>query len=185
MSASDRSGAGVKSRTRDLQVSVRRARDADVEALNAIMAENWKVDLDHRRELSHSDSIVLVAEALVGTRRVVGACLMRLSRWNGTGQLVELAVRKKDRRRRVGSALVSGLSHLAEEDGLRAIVAETQPGNQAAVGFYLSNGFRLCGYNDRYYTNSPRSPDEVALFFSLDLSPRRSPRPPTEARSDS
>ncbi len=37
------------------------------------------------------------------------------------------------------------------------------------MGFYLSNGFRLCGFNSRYCTNKPLPSKDIAIFFPLDL----------------
>lgn len=60
------------------------------------------------------------------------------------------------------------LRKLAKECSLRVIV-ETQPDNKTGMDFYLANGFRLCGYNDRYHVNNPKSSREIALFFSFDI----------------
>ena len=57
----------------------------------------------------------------------------------------------------------------AREKELRAIIVETQLENKNAMDFYLKKGFRMCGYNDRYYTNIPKSSHDIAIFFSLDL----------------
>ncbi len=64
---------------------------------------------------------------------------------------------------------MEALSRHAVEKELRSIIVETQPSNRNAMDFYLSNGFRLCGFNDRYYTNKPVSSKDIAIFFSLDL----------------
>jgi len=65
--------------------------------------------------------------------------------------------------------LISEFSKVAKENQLRAIIVESQPDNKDGMDFYLSNGFRLCGFNDRYYTNRSKSSREIAIFFSLDL----------------
>jgi hypothetical protein len=41
--------------------------------------------------------------------------------------------------------------------------------SKAAMDFYPGIGLRMCGYNDRYYTNKPKNSHRMAIFFSLDL----------------
>ena len=154
-------------------VRVRPAKAEDIHPLEAVISRWWKVDVDHRKHIAHSDSILLVAERSkegpTGKKSIVGTGLMLVTDWNKTGYMAELAVADDFKRKGVARALMSEFSNLARKRRLRAIIAETQPDNSEAIGFYLSNGFRFCGFNDRYYTNSPKTPHEVAIFFSLDL----------------
>jgi ribosomal protein S18 acetylase RimI-like enzyme len=152
-----------------LPVTVRRAGRDDAGFVDGIINEYWKVSVDHVKELSNSDAVLLVAEEPAGSRAIVGAATMWVTAWNRAGYLVELAVRKDWQRKGVGKAMVGELARLSKERGLRAIIAETQPENRNAIDFYMANGFRMCGYNDRYYTNRPSSSKEIALFFSLDV----------------
>jgi ribosomal protein S18 acetylase RimI-like enzyme len=156
-----------------LQIKIRRAEKRDIKPLEAVINEHWKVNIDHRKEIADKNAILLVVETADGsshtTRKVVGTGLMWVTKWNKTGYLVELAVSKDSMRKGVGKALVSEFARLARRHRLRAIIVETQPDNKDGMDFYLANGFRLCGYNDRYYTNRPRSSHEIAVFFSLDL----------------
>ena len=152
-----------------MEVRVRRAAVEDVGPLEGVINQHWKVNIDHHREIRNKDAILLVAERPGRRTRVVGTGLMWITAWNKTGYLVELAVDKGAQRKGVGKALVSEFSKLAKEHGLRAIIVETQPDNKEGMDFYLTNGFRLCGLNDRYYTNRPRSSHDIAVFFSLDL----------------
>jgi ribosomal protein S18 acetylase RimI-like enzyme len=85
------------------------------------------------------------------------------------GYLVEFAVDKGHRRKGIGKSILNKLARVAEEKDLRAIIVETQPDNKDGMDFYLANGFRMCGNNDRYYTNKPKNAKEITLFFSLDL----------------
>lgn len=94
---------------------------------------------------------------------------MWVTKWNKTGYLVELAVDRDHRRKGIGTRLMQTLARRARKAGLRAIIVETQPSVKEGMDFYLHKGFRLCGYNDRYYTNNPTTSREIALFFSLNL----------------
>jgi ribosomal protein S18 acetylase RimI-like enzyme len=156
-----------------LQVRIRKAEASDLDPLEAVINQHWKVNIDHRKELANKDALLLVAEAVGDSSEarntIVGTALIWVTAWNKTGYLVELAVSRDYQRRGVGRALVNELTKLAKENGLRAIIVETQPDNKSGMDFYLALGFRLCGYNDRYYTNNPKSSHEIALFFSLDF----------------
>jgi N-acetylglutamate synthase-like GNAT family acetyltransferase len=156
-----------------LKVRVRKAEASDVEPLEAVINQHWKVNIDHRKELANKDALLLVAEAIgdpsEARNTIVGTALMWVTTWNKTGYLVELAVSAHYQRRGIGKALVNELTKLSKENGLRAIIVEAQADNKNGMDFYLAIGFRLCGYNDRYYTNNPKSSHEIALFFSLDL----------------
>ena len=157
--------------TPQIDVKVRAAERGDLQSIDAIINQYWKVSVDHERELANPETLMLVAEAPRDGERaaVVGTATMFLTRWNRTGLLVELAVARDWQRRGVGRALLLGMSRLAKDRDLRAIIVETQPDNKDAMDFYMANGLRMCGYNDRHYTNLPKSSHEIALFFSLDL----------------
>lgn len=156
-----------------LQVRIRDANDRDVLGLEAVINQRWRVNIDHRKELKNPDAILLVAEikevAKRVERKIVGTALMWVTTWNKTGYLVELAVDNAHQRKGLASRIVQALAKRAKQRELRAIIVETQLDNKQGMDFYLSKGFRLCGYNDRYYTNNPRSSHEIAIFFSLDL----------------
>lgn len=66
-------------------------------------------------------------------------------------------------------AIGSAFKAYAAEKELQSIIVETQSSNRNAMGFYLSNGFRLCGFNGRYCPNKPLPSKDIAIFFPLDL----------------
>jgi len=152
-----------------LEARVRRADERDLSSMESVIAQHWKVSVDHKKELANKDAVLLVAENIGEPETVIGTGLMWITGWNKTGYLVELAVDKAHLRKGVGKALVSEFSRIARQNQLRAIIVETQPSNKDGVDFYLSNGFRLCGFHDRYYTNHPKSSKDIAIFLSLDL----------------
>jgi len=45
------------------------------------------------------------------------------------------------------------------------LIAEAPSLNPVLI-LYLKNGFRICGFNDRYYSNDGK---EIALFLSYDF----------------
>ena len=152
-----------------LEARVRKATTEDIGGLEGIINQHWRVNIDHDHELRNRDAVLLVAETTGRQARIVGTGLMWITRWNRTGYLVELAVDRQVQRMGIGRRLISEFSKYARRHGLRGIIVETQPDNKDGMDFYLTNGFRLCGFNDRYYTNSPQSSHDIAIFFSLDL----------------
>ncbi len=155
-----------------MAVRIRAASLRDVPELEGVVGQHWKVNIDHLKELENPEAVLLVAEdwgASKDSREVVGTALMWLTKWNKTGYLVELAVHKDHQRRGIGAKLVRALAQRARRQGLRSIIVETQPYIREGIDFYLRTGFRMCGYNDRYYTNAPKTSRDIALFFSLDL----------------
>lgn len=156
-----------------MRVRIHNAQLRDVPDVERLIGQHWRVNLDYRKEVSNGDAVFLVADASNGSTRskksLLGVALMWITRWNKTGYLVELAVDRAHKRMGIGSKLLSALARRAKEKGLRAIIVETQPDSKDAMDFYLGSGLRLCGYNDRYYTNEPRNSHQIAVFFSLDL----------------
>ena len=153
-------------------IRVRKATPKDLEAVERIARQYWEPSVSYSVELSKDETVFIVAEKQYHVWKpteIVGMALMWIREWNKTGYVAELAVDQERRRNGIGLRLVQELSNNAMNRGARAIIVETQPGNKEAMDFYLSNGFRLCGYNDRYYTNHPKSSKDIAIFFSLDL----------------
>ena len=144
--------------------------EEDVPRVDEVIGRFWKVAVDHYAELKGGASICVVAEVPEKAgQEIIGVAVLVLSKWNKVGNLLELAVSKERQRNGIGGLLIRELGSRARATGLRAIVAETQPENAGAVSFYRKVGFRFCGYNDRYYTNAPRSEHEVAVFYCLEV----------------
>ena len=156
-----------------LEPVIRKAELKDVKQIEDLMRSFWKVDVDYAKELKNDEAVLLVAEIPQTSddhdSRISGAVLMWVTRWNSTGYLVEIAVRKEWQRKGIAKALLERLSVISVDFGFRTIIVETQTGNKDAIDFYLANGLRFCGSNDRYYTNHPKTAKDIAIFFSLDL----------------
>lgn len=147
-------------------MKIRSANTNDIPQLESVINEHWKVNIDHIQELKNPKAIFLVIEE---ENSIVGTALMWVTEWNETAYLVEIAVSKAHQRKGYGSKIINELATKAKEKGLRAIIVETQPDNKIAMDFYLKKGFKLCGYNDHYYINNPKSSHEIAIFFAFDL----------------
>ncbi len=80
--------------------------------------------------------------------------------WLGLGRVVNLAVDRGYRRRKIGAALVGQARQWAREQGLKTVLLEATTKNFPALSLYQKLGFRFCGFNDHYYPNQ-----DIALFF--------------------
>ena len=147
---------------------IRAATSQDIPEIERIINQHWAVNIDHQKEVKNPNAIISLAEDETNGS-ILGMALMWITAWNKTGYLVELAVEKTMKRKGIGSKLIQSLAEKAKENNLRSIIVETQLGRKEGIDFYLSRGFRMCGYNDRYYTNVPKTGDDIAVFFSLDI----------------
>ncbi len=93
--------------------------------------------------------------------QLAGYINLQLDRGCGLGWVRQLVVHRPLRRQRVGSALLNAAQDWAKSRGLRRLMIETQTKNHPAIAFCQRHGFRLSGFNDRYYPNQ-----DIAIFFS-------------------
>ena len=121
---------------------------------------------DYEAYIGSVDTLFLVAE---DENRVVGFSSISLEKWNNSAWVNQIVVEPKFRRKGFASKMIRKMVAWAKKKNARVVLVESQIGNVAATNFYIKNGFRICGYNDRYYTNQPTNTDEIALFLSQDL----------------
>lgn len=121
---------------------------------------------DYEAYLSSSDTLFLVTEE---EDRVVGFSSISLEKWNNSAWVNQIVVEPKFRKKGYASKMIRKMIAWAKKKNVRVVLVESQPGNVAATNCYMKNGFRICGYNDRYYTNQPTNSNEIALFLSRDL----------------
>lgn len=76
-------------------------------------------------------------------------------------RVTDMAVGRRFRRQKIGSALVLAAQDWALQMGSRRLVLEMQPKNYPAIQMARKLGFELCGYQDHYFANQ-----DIALFFS-------------------
>ncbi len=73
--------------------------------------------------------------------------------WSNRLMVTELWVSEELRGRGIGKALMNKAKEVAVNQNRRAIILETQSCNANAIGFYLSQGFELIGFDTCCYTN--------------------------------
>jgi ribosomal-protein-alanine N-acetyltransferase len=78
----------------------------------------------------------------------------------GIAWIHHLVVAAAHRRHGLGAALLArGMQH-ARQSGLLHVMTVVQSKNYPAIGFLQRNGFKFCGYNERYYRNQ-----DIGLYF--------------------
>lgn len=83
------------------------------------------------------------------------------------GEIVNLAVHPRHRRRGLGAALVAEMFRRMGAVGVRTVYLEVRESNAGAIAFYVDLGFRAVGWRSRYY----RRPVEDALVLERAIRP--------------
>ncbi len=122
-------------------------------------------------EYDRYHSVVRLGHSLIATEgsAKVGLAIAEPLEWHRTLSVCEIHVAEEARGRGIGRLLVQKLVDIAHEQGLRAIVCETQNTNVPAIQFYRAVGFELDGIDLSYYTNTDADDFEVALFMKKKL----------------
>ncbi|MFA6553283.1 MAG: GNAT family N-acetyltransferase [Patescibacteria group bacterium] len=98
-------------------------------------------------------------------KRIIGFTGLQISSWNNSARVIDIFVHPKYRKRGYGAQLLAFILKRAKKYHVRTVMAEA-PSLNPVLNLYLKCKFRICGYNDRYYSNSNK---EMAIFLSFDL----------------
>lgn len=118
------------------------------------------------------------AYGVVGDHGELMACIeVCPEEWSNRLMVTELWVSEELRGKGVGSRLMDKAKEIAQKQGRRAIILETQSCNTKAIGFYLHEGFELIGFDTCCYTNNDIERREVRIdlgyFFHREGSRRK------------
>ena len=102
---------------------------------------------------------------LVKDKKIIGFTGLIYHKWNNTLQVSDIFIIPECREKGYGLKLIEFLVNKAKRTDYRCIIAEA-PSLSSVPKLYERAGFRKCGYNDRYYSNSGK---EIALWYSYDL----------------
>jgi len=116
-------------------------------------------DAEARAEWDHA----VIAEDM---GRLVGFAAAQYVVWNRRAVIWHLYVAPDYRGRGVGTQLLDSLDGFARGVGARCLWLETQNVNVPAIGFYLSRGFTLCGFDASLYDPDGPAHGETALFMT-------------------
>jgi ribosomal-protein-alanine acetyltransferase len=150
--------------------SVRRARPADLDAIDAIEASSFDADRFTRaalkRLIASMTAACLVAEI---EGKVVGyvAVLFRIGTF--VARIYSIAVHPDIRGRGVAQDLIEAAERAARTRGARSIRLEVRASNNAAVRLYDRAGFTFLERKPGYYQDG-----EDALRLEKRLEPRKS-----------
>ena len=96
---------------------------------------------------------------------IIGFTGLKYHDWNNTIWIIDIFVHPKYRKKGLGTKLLKSLLQRIKKTKYRCFIVEA-PSLNPVLQLYLNNGFRKCGYNDRYYSNKGK---EIAIFLSYDL----------------
>jgi len=102
--------------------------------------------LDDLMRSEHDSFFVAVEDG-----KIIGYAVGRASGKNG--HVDSVAVAPQHRRRGIGTALLSAVTHGLIEEGVEQIHLEVRKGNTAAISFYERMGFRVSSEIRRYYAD--------------------------------
>ena len=85
--------------------------------------------------------------------------------WNRVAWVMDLTIRRDRRGHGHGRLLLDALLAAAKRRGA-LVLMDFEPQGGAMTEFYLQNGFRICGFCDRYL---PGTEDPSVVFLSRDL----------------
>jgi ribosomal protein S18 acetylase RimI-like enzyme len=107
------------------------------------------------------DECFIVAE---NQNQILGFLNMPLIPSEPVAQIRHLVVDTAQRRKGIGSALLTSVAAWAREQGVLALMAEAETRNHPAISFLQRHGFAFCGYRDQLAVNQG-----IWLFFILPL----------------
>lgn len=96
---------------------------------------------------------------------IIGFSGLHHFKWNKTAQIIDIFIHPDHRGKGYANKILDELKSIAKTLKVRTIIAEA-PSLNSVFPVYLKNGFRVCGFNDRYYSNSGK---EIAMFLSFDI----------------
>lgn len=148
--------------------ALRRARPDDLSSLvaleRAVFPDPWS-ETQWRLELRSAHGFVLLIEE---ERQVAGAIAMR--RLPDRGEVLNLAVHPRARRRGLGERLLRDACRRLQDGGETRVGLEVRSDNVAALALYERCGFHGVGRRPGYYEDGS---DALLLEASLPLPPRR------------
>ena len=98
-------------------------------------------------------------------KKIIGFGGIHVFHWNNTARIIDIFIHPDYRKKGFGNMMLSKIKEEAKVSGVRTIIAEAPSLNSVLI-VYLKNHFRICGFNDRYYTNDGK---EIAIFLSYDV----------------
>jgi len=97
--------------------------------------------------------------------RLVGLLVAGKSVWNKSVWVWEFHVEENYRGQGIGKKLMDAVVEVAQKEGFRTIVCETQNKNASAIQAYRHLGFKVEGIDISYYSNQDYPNGDIAIFM--------------------
>lgn len=142
-------------------LKIREMREEDLPRVAQIERQNfslpWK-EQDFRDFIVRDDAIFLTALWMDEVAGYIGFYGIP-----DEGDITNVAVDERSRRRGIGRALVHELIHRAADRGISKIFLEVRDSNESAIQLYQEAGFVQVGLRKRYYS-SPTEDARIMRF---------------------
>ena len=146
-------------------IEVLKMTPGDVERILEIQAacnlEGWSAE-DYGREIYRTDSFNVRA-ALNG--ETVGYLIGRLIEAEMCGELYNIGVDPRFRRKKIGNALLEEFIDFCASENMKSVFLEVRESNETAIKFYLKNDFTILGKRKDFYSN----PTEDAILMGCKI----------------
>lgn len=117
---------------------------------------------DHAHALDDNADAIEVA-VLDGD--VIGFAHIQVWAWNHVAWVGDILIKEQLRNRGIGSELLQRIEERARKLACKVIM-DAPPMTHPAVNYYVKRGYRICGFNDRYYADNDVS---TAIFVCKEL----------------
>lgn len=144
-------------------MEIKKAKLKDVNSISKLNRKFFhEKERDWKRLIYSKTSEIFILEL---DKTIVGFTGIKYCGWNNTAHVIDIFVQPDYRNRGYGTNLVKFLLKYLKNKKYRTLIAEA-PSSNPVLKLYLKNGFRVCGFNDRYYSNKGK---EIAIFLSYDF----------------
>lgn len=143
-------------------MNIRKAKIDDLKKIESLNKKYFHEDRDFKEILENKNDYFFIAEE---KKEIVGFSGIQYLNWNNTARIIDIFVLPQYRGKGYSDGLIKKIKLEAKKLKVRTIIAEA-PSLNSALKTYLRNGFRACGFNDRYYSNDAK---EIAIFLSFDM----------------
>ncbi|KPJ57207.1 hypothetical protein AMJ49_01170 [Parcubacteria bacterium DG_74_2] len=147
-------------------MKIRQANLKDVKTIEGLNKKYFRErERDWGKLISSKNSEMFVLEL---NKKVMGFTGLEYQKWNNTAHVIDIFIHPSHKKKGYGTKLIKFLIKYLKNKKYRSLIAEAPSLNPALI-LYLKNNFRICGFNDRYYSNKSK---EIAIFLSYDLKTR-------------
>jgi N-acetylglutamate synthase-like GNAT family acetyltransferase len=139
-----------------------RAKLKDVSEINKLNKKYFKEIRDFKKIIENPDDYFYIG---IKDDKIIGFSGFHYHCWNNSASIIDIFIHPNFRNQGYGNFFIKKIIQEAKKTKARTIIAEA-PSLNAVLPVYLKNDFRICGFNDRYYSNSGQ---EIAIFLARDL----------------